>query len=127
MCTTHTMLCSFFFVMIRRPPRSTRTDTLFPYTTLFRAPHVDCRGRWRPGGDRCGFLLRGTVAAFLARHKRSLDRELDGARALPADLYRLGGSGSDLRLHPGLRASADRKSKEARVGEACVWESRTRW
>src|SRR3546814_15227905 len=27
----------FFFFMIRRPPRSTRTDTLFPYTTLFRS------------------------------------------------------------------------------------------
>src|SRR3546814_10088840 len=40
----------FFFLMIRRPPRSTRTDTLFPYTTLFRSllstrkPSVtDCR------------------------------------------------------------------------------------
>src|SRR3546814_15007198 len=34
------MFCSsvlFFFLMIRRPPRSTRTDTLFPYTTLFRS------------------------------------------------------------------------------------------
>src|SRR3546814_7577121 len=30
------VLC-IFFLMIRRPPRSTRTDTLFPYTTLFRA------------------------------------------------------------------------------------------
>src|SRR3546814_6117944 len=30
-------LSCFFFLMIRRPPRSTRTDTLFPYTTLFRA------------------------------------------------------------------------------------------
>src|SRR3546814_8004039 len=30
------MFC-FFFLMIRRPPRSTRTDTLFPYTTLFRS------------------------------------------------------------------------------------------
>src|SRR3546814_6590662 len=32
--------------MRRRPPRSTRTDTLFPYTTLFRSPldpHEDCR------------------------------------------------------------------------------------
>src|SRR3546814_6117939 len=28
-----------FFVMIRRPPRSTRADTLFPYTTLFRSLH----------------------------------------------------------------------------------------
>src|SRR3546814_17737554 len=31
-----TFFC-FFFLMIRRPPRSTRTDTLFPYTTLFRS------------------------------------------------------------------------------------------
>src|SRR3546814_20184002 len=30
------VLC-FFFLIIRRPPRSTRTDTLFPYTTLFRS------------------------------------------------------------------------------------------
>src|SRR3546814_7407397 len=29
-------LILFFFLMIRRPPRSTRTDTLFPYTTLFK-------------------------------------------------------------------------------------------
>src|SRR3546814_14455788 len=29
--------CVIFFLMIRRPPRSTRTDTLFPYTTLFRS------------------------------------------------------------------------------------------
>src|SRR3546814_14801870 len=29
--------CHIFFLMIRRPPRSTRTDTLFPYTTLFRS------------------------------------------------------------------------------------------
>src|SRR3546814_11215122 len=37
----HVFLASFFvfffFLMIRRPPRSTRTDTLFPYTTLFRS------------------------------------------------------------------------------------------
>src|SRR3546814_20737152 len=30
-------MCCFFFLMLRRPPRSTRTDTLFPYTTLFRS------------------------------------------------------------------------------------------
>src|SRR3546814_20225713 len=30
-------VCLFVFVRIRRPPRSTRTDTLFPYTTLFRS------------------------------------------------------------------------------------------
>src|SRR3546814_18974014 len=37
--------------MIRRPPRSTRTDTLFPYTTLFRSPH-DCAGARPPGRRR---------------------------------------------------------------------------
>src|SRR3546814_17793522 len=31
------ILIIFFCLMIRRPPRSTRTDTLFPYTTLFRS------------------------------------------------------------------------------------------
>src|SRR3546814_13666378 len=37
----YTVCCSwFFFLMIRRPPRSTRTDTLFPYTTLFRSPEL---------------------------------------------------------------------------------------
>src|SRR3546814_11279696 len=33
-----------FFLMIRRPPRSTRTDTLFPYTTLFRSVGYAVRG-----------------------------------------------------------------------------------
>src|SRR3546814_14082214 len=55
----------FFFLMIRRPPRSTRTDTLFPYTTLFRSPAgrghpcraCGCRPRRRPerwAGSRAG-------------------------------------------------------------------------
>src|SRR3546814_10291714 len=35
----------FFFLMIRRPPRSTRTDTLFPYTTLFRSHRRADRAR----------------------------------------------------------------------------------
>src|SRR3546814_17943313 len=37
MISFFTSFFSFFFLMIRRPPRSTRTDTLFPYTTLFRS------------------------------------------------------------------------------------------
>src|SRR3546814_9122176 len=36
-CSIRKPLLWFFFLMIRRPPRSTRTDTLFPYTTLFRS------------------------------------------------------------------------------------------
>src|SRR3546814_2196654 len=35
--------------MIRRPPRSTRTDTLFPYTTLFRATAQACISMWENG------------------------------------------------------------------------------
>src|SRR3546814_15994977 len=38
--------------MIRRPPRSTRTDTLFPYTTLFRSQVRNLENRWRITGDR---------------------------------------------------------------------------
>src|SRR3546814_4151562 len=37
MFTCYLICFLFFFLMIRRPPRSTRTDTLFPYTTLFRS------------------------------------------------------------------------------------------
>src|SRR3546814_2391902 len=49
----------FFFLMIRRPPRSTRTDTLFPYTTLFRSWRgTSCRScgwsRSTAPGGRCG-------------------------------------------------------------------------
>src|SRR3546814_11078244 len=44
---------SVFFLMIRRPPRSTRTDTLFPYTTLFRsAPSGRGVNGGRPAGRR---------------------------------------------------------------------------
>src|SRR3546814_11243497 len=36
-CMSFAILSIFFFLMIRPPPSSTRTDTLFPYTTLFRS------------------------------------------------------------------------------------------
>src|SRR3546814_5473964 len=48
----------FFFLMIRRPPRSTRTDTLFLYTTLFRSSELrrlrEGRLRDAPEADRTG-------------------------------------------------------------------------
>src|SRR3546814_3161726 len=45
------MLMSFFYLMIRRPPRSTRTDTFCPYTTLYRSapPRREPAGRRRSG------------------------------------------------------------------------------
>src|SRR3546814_10738116 len=52
--------------MIRRPPRSTRTDTLFPYTTLFRSTAVRLR---HPGPGKCRLyilLIYSHKGAFLA-------------------------------------------------------------
>src|SRR3546814_11054323 len=54
-CAPHRLVPIFFFLMIRRPPRSTRTDTLFPYTTLFRsaAGRAGGEGEARsPGAER---------------------------------------------------------------------------
>src|SRR3546814_11609955 len=60
MLVMHLDLCCplCFFVMLRRPPRSTRTDTLFPYTTLFRSPLPDEPSRF----DRHTNMLRGQLA-----------------------------------------------------------------
>src|SRR3546814_7915546 len=46
--------------MIRRPPRSTRTDTLFPYTTLFRSADEGPQGQCRRGGDAAPHAVAGT-------------------------------------------------------------------
>src|SRR3546814_8092877 len=52
----------FFFLMIRRPPRSTRTDTLFPYTTLFRSFKVGDRVAYaNPIGACAEVVLRPTA------------------------------------------------------------------
>src|SRR3546814_2658641 len=48
----------FLFLMIRRPPRSTRTDTLFPYTTLFRScSRRDAKAIIRRQLDRLRFAI----------------------------------------------------------------------
>src|SRR3546814_13180476 len=69
----------FFVLMIRRPPRSTRTDTLFPYTTLFRSV-VDQPGQawgaaadFRRRLDDPPRLTRGS--ATCARMRRTEDRK----------------------------------------------------
>src|SRR3546814_9511302 len=70
-----------FFLMIPRPPRSTRTDTRFPYTTLFRSPGVLRRLRH----DRADHDL--VRHAALARRGRGAARRgaADGAVGLLAD------------------------------------------
>src|SRR3546814_10163301 len=91
--------------MIRRPPRSTRTDTLFPYTTLFRSagslPGTGARGSRHAGAgtaDRPDLGARLAVRAAVrgaarggghCRHRRAVDRG-SGERAR----RRLAGAGS---------------------------------
>src|SRR3546814_20159069 len=81
----------FFFVMIRRPPRPTLTDTLFPYTTLFRSLH------------RHGNVLQSLGAIFLLR------RDDDVFHGIGLDISALGRFSS---LSPGhLRHTQRGKSK----------------
>src|SRR3546814_15785216 len=68
--------------MIRRPPRSTRTDTLFPYTTLFRSRFTrhPCRLLGRIQDRAGGILARGLATIAGARdriHIRAADIEAD--------------------------------------------------
>src|SRR3546814_3631935 len=70
--------------MIRRPPRSTRTDTLFPYTTLFRSLAGEDFVRAR--ADRKLAFLRVGLPLFVEGHDH------DG-RAIFQDLARLGDEG----------------------------------
>src|SRR3546814_12673982 len=60
------LLLIVFFLMIRRPPRSTRTDTLFPYTTLFRSEDASTGAigarRW-PGKGRGAAIAAAPGAA----------------------------------------------------------------
>src|SRR3546814_16420519 len=67
----------FFFLIIRRPPRSTRTDTLFPYATLFRAGRraggggVAVAARRGEGGGRSGArCVRRAIFAAWDRCRR---------------------------------------------------------
>src|SRR3546814_12135512 len=64
-------LCVIFFLMIRRPPRSTRTDTLFPYTTLFRSEDEDERRERqdRAGGACVGRRTGGLGISWSCEHE----------------------------------------------------------
>src|SRR3546814_3338573 len=66
--------------MIRRPPRSTRTDTLFPYTTLFRSPEG--------GFDLCRELrARSSSLPILFLTARDSDLDVVSGLRLGADDY----------------------------------------
>src|SRR3546814_5275986 len=70
--------------MIRRPPRSTRTDTLFPYTTLFRSLRLRPLDPLRQPVEELEVAIEGAFdarAQDLHRHRARLGR--GGLRALP--------------------------------------------
>src|SRR3546814_1985760 len=58
--------------MIRRPPRSTRTDTLFPYTTLFRSVR-DVVGAGRKARGVCGDVVRRRPVRTAVEHDARLE------------------------------------------------------
>src|SRR3546814_10359021 len=91
--------------MIRRPPRSTRTDTLFPYTTLFRSHSLPDRSRgtarhWRvPRAVRRGAargtrseehtselqsLMRNSYAVFCLKKNKNKETSINIIQQLPA-------------------------------------------
>src|SRR3546814_13370238 len=124
--------------MIRRPPRSTRTDTLFPYTTLFRSCALpcysctaDCAEEVVASASRQGtlmtiFLILGAVAGLyvlaLLFHLASYALPVYAGLTCAFLLLRhdVGHLGAIL---GGLSA----RSEERRVGKECVSTCRSRW
>src|SRR3546814_11876819 len=121
--------------MIRRPPRSTRTDTLFPYTTLFRS------GPRRRAASACLAGVRERVPAESglanAVHGRGQDRRTGGKvrSLLQVGLESRPVLLAELRLpSDGLQARAagtgrrvTQRSEERRVGKECGSTCRSRW
>src|SRR3546814_15121292 len=101
--------------MIRRPPRSTRTDTLFPYTTLFRSAIFGLAD-----------LEEGIVLARFDEIPLGIDHEQPrfGALDLAADDQR--GAEDRFGHRPFVAMAHDDRSEERRVGTECVstWRSR---
>src|SRR3546814_14316346 len=107
--------------MILRPPRSTRTDTLFPYTTLCRSPHgrqemqVRSHLPWHVPTLRVTHVLVQVV-------RNAKERDLETSEALPqVPQPRPGGLHFLHDLVGGVR------SEERRVGTECVSTCRSRW
>src|SRR3546814_15993866 len=107
--------------MIRRPPRSTRTDTLFPYTTLFRSKRSGCSAN--------PIELEGANVECGRRRLRKKERHEQGradvcGRAFVAECSRKAAALRTLAWRE--RSTADR-SEGRRVGNECVRTCRYRW
>src|SRR3546814_2669118 len=82
----------YFFLMIRRPPRSTRTDTLFPYTTLFRSLLRSAQA-WT--AYRAGDIAQATAVLTALR----AERDVADDRALLTHILITSGRWPDLSVH----------------------------
>src|SRR3546814_13277146 len=116
--------------MIRRPPRSTRTDTLFPYTTLFRSlpqhRHDDAAGKRRALEKRFVDEFRGVAAGAKLRHSDlPFAEEVDAKAPVALDMF-----SGDRRFvdadQQGWRLHTHWRSAERRVGKECVSTCRSR-
>src|SRR3546814_14691634 len=110
--------------MIRRPPRSTRTDTLFPYPTLFRSipaqfASVDTA---HLALDLIAALLTFMLAMTAHRFWPMVAAVLQTLPLL-AHFSRL----ADVGMHPIAYLTMQGRSEERRVGKECVSECRYRW
>src|SRR3546814_15188467 len=103
--------------MQRRPPRSTRTDTLFPYTTLFRSDRRRHGASWPPqsAGQRTWQVAEGTVCRI---------RGQVFGRCAVAPRRRQVSTGFFDRCRS--RRQTPARSEEPRVGQECVSTCRTR-
>src|SRR3546814_15339819 len=119
-------VCVFFFLRIRRPPSSTRTDTLFPYTTLFRSRSaIVLHGRDRLNGQ-AGKDVREKLPLHLGLGiPRDNLAEADGAGRHIGEYPCLAAKVGD--GLPRLHRLARERSGERRVGKECVSTCRSRW
>src|SRR3546814_12694439 len=110
--------------MIRRPPRSTRTDTLFPYTTLFRslALREGDRIRWT-ANDKARGLFNSALARVATVESGAIVVEMADRQQL-----RLAEGAPMLsRLDLAYSLNMHMRSEERRVGKECVSTCRSRW
>src|SRR3546814_15046119 len=110
--------------MIRRPPRSTRTDTLFPYTTLFRS--IGVGGLFVEDVVDIQLELEPFVDVEADAHIDE-DHAGDVVKTIGIEIFR--GLRIDLCLADvrQLREQIEGRSEERRVGKECVSTCRSRW